>query len=227
MNRVVTYAKSHNVENLTLEIGFNFQSNYSLDPCIFSCKSLTRLKIVITTFFSKTKLPTSLHFPKLKSLHLMYVTFVANANGIADPFSNCSMLTTLVLDHCFLHHNAKVLCISNSKLSSLTIGCSIPKESYKIVVSCPNLNSISLMRDSIHQVSVSDLSFLERANIDVCDLSFLEEENIDDEQYRRFELTYSSIICWLHALANYVKILILSSTTLKVNSCILYPSLFA
>lgn len=37
------------------------------------------------------QLPTFLHLPALKSLHLVHVAFSANDNGIADPFSNCHM----------------------------------------------------------------------------------------------------------------------------------------
>lgn len=90
------------------------------------------------------QLPTSLYLQALKSLHLVHPFPAANDNG-----SNRHMLSTLVLEHCNLHLNASFLSIYNFNIST------------------PNLNSITLLRDLIHQVSVCDLYFLEQVNFDV------------------------------------------------------------
>jgi len=201
---VMKYAMSHNVENFKLKLYLNFKPGYTLRPCIFSCKSLTHLKLFFLGVPWLTKIPTSLELPALKSLHLVSVTFVANDNGIVEPFSNCKMLSTLVLDCWSLQRNATVLCISNSKLSSLSVGCTAP-ERYKVVLSTPNLNSISLRLGLVHQVSV-------------CDLSVLEEVNIDVAPCLKYGI--SGLINWLEAIANYVKTLTLSSSTVKVSSCL-------
>lgn len=204
VDTVMKYAISHNVENFTLELYLNFKPGYTLRPCIFSCKSLTHLKLLFWGVPWMMKIPTSLELPALKSLHLISATFVANDNGIVEPFSNFKMLSTLVLNCWSLQHNATVLCISNSKLSSLCIGCT-PPERYKVVLSTPNLNSISLFRGLVHQFSA-------------CDLSVLEEVNIDVAPGLKYGI--SGLINWLEAIANYVKILTLSSSTLEVSTCL-------
>ncbi|GAU48230.1 hypothetical protein TSUD_184100 [Trifolium subterraneum] len=205
IDQIMTYAISHEIHNLTLEVALNFKRGYTLHPCIFSCQSLTHLKLSIRAVPCMTQLPTSLHLPALKTLHLVHATFSANDNGIADPFSNCHILSTLVLEHCNLHSSANFLCISNSRLSNLTIGSNIQEVGYKIVLSTPNLNSITLLGDIIHQLSISDLSFLEQVNIDV-----------KADFHIGLEITYSGLISWLHVLANYVEILTISSSTLEV-----------
>jgi len=167
IDTIMIYATSHDINNLSLEVGLNFKRGYTLHPSIFSCQSLTCLKLSIWDVPDMTQLPASLHLPALKSLHLVHVTFSANDNGIADPFSNCHMLSTLVLEHCNLHRNASFLSIYNPNLSSLTIGSTIQEVGYKIMILTPNLNSITLLCDLIHQVSVCDLSFLEQVNFDV------------------------------------------------------------
>jgi len=204
VDTVMKYGMSHNVQNFTLELYLNFKPGYTLRPYIFSCKSLTHLKLYFWGVPWMTKIPPSFELPALKSLHLIAVSFVANDNGIVDPFSNCKMLSTLVLDHWTVQRNASVLCISNSKLSSLSIGCTVP-ERYKVVLSTPNLNSISLTRGLVHQVYVCDLSVLEEVNIDVAP---------------SLKYGHSGLINWLQALADYVKILALSSSTLEVSSCL-------
>ncbi|XP_012567365.1 putative F-box protein At1g58310 [Cicer arietinum] len=205
LDRVMTYAVSHNVENLTIEVNLNFERGFKLHPCVFFCRTLTYLKLSIWAIPWMTELPTSLQLPALKSLHLEHVTFAANDNGFAAPFSNCHMLNTLVLDRCNLHRDAKFLTISNSMISCLTIGSTIQEVAYKIVLSTPNLNSLTVTRDLIHHVSACDLCFLERVYIDV-----------DAYFHTNFERTYSALISWLQALANYVQIMTLSSSTLKI-----------
>ncbi|XP_058729682.1 putative F-box protein At1g58310 [Vicia villosa] len=205
IDKIMTYANSHDVHSLRLEVDLSFSRGYSLHTRIFSCQSLTHLKLSIRAVPCMTQLPSSLHLPALQSLHLVYATFTANDNGVSDPFSNCHRLNTLVLECCNLHRGANLLCVSNSNLSSLTIGSTIQEVGYKIVLSTPNLNSITLTRDLIHQISVCNISYLEQVHIDV-------EEN--DHMF--YEITFSGLISCLQVLANYVKILKLSWSTLKV-----------
>lgn len=205
LDRVMTYAVSHNVQRLTIDVNLNFELGFKLHPCIFFCRSLTHLKLSIWAVPSMTELPTSLQLPALESLHLEHVTFAANDNGCAEPFSACHRLNTLVLDRCNLHRDAKFLCISNSKLSSLTIGSTIQEVAYKVVLSTPNLSSLTVMRDPIHQVSMCSLSLLEQVNIDV-----------EAHFHTNLERIYSALISWLQALASYVKTMTLSSSTLKI-----------
>ncbi|XP_027358434.1 putative FBD-associated F-box protein At5g22720 isoform X2 [Abrus precatorius] len=212
LDRIMEYAVSHDVQQLTIEVNLNVKLGFKLYPCIFSCESLKFLKLSIWAVPWMTELPNSLQLPALTSLHLEHVTFTANDSDCAEPFSSCHMLNTLVLDRCNLHHNTKFLCISNSNLSSLTIGNTIQEATFKIVLSTPNLRSLSVMRDPIHQLST-------------CNLSVLEQVNIDVEAYfhTHFEKTHLALITLLQLLADYVKILILSSSTLKILNVLSTP----
>ncbi|XP_058757120.1 putative F-box protein At1g58310 [Vicia villosa] len=210
LDRVMTYGVSHNVRKFRVEVNLYFKHDFKLHPCIFSCQTLTYLKLSVWAVPSMTELPTSLQLPVLKSLHLEHVTFVANGDGCAEPFSNCHMLKNLVLDRCNLHCNAKFLTVSNSSISCLTIGSTIQEVAYKIVISTPNLSSLTVMRDLIHEVSA-------------CNLCFLEEVNIDVEAYfhTNLERTYSVLVSWLQVFANYVQTMTLSSSTLNILNVLL------
>ncbi|KAG4991603.1 hypothetical protein JHK87_025060 [Glycine soja] len=205
LDMIMGYAVSHDVQQLAIEVNLNVKFGFKLHPSIFSCKSLTFLKLSIWAVPWMTELPSSLPLPALKSLHLEHVTLTAGEGDCAEPFSTCHVLNTLVLDRCNLHHGAKFLCICNSNLSSLTIGSTTQETPYKFVLSTPNLRSLSVMRDPIHQLSA-------------CDLSFLEQVNIDVEAYfnAHFQRTHLALISLLQVLADYVKTMILSSSTLKI-----------
>lgn len=205
LDRIIEHAVSHNIQQLTIVVNLNVKLGFKLLPSIFSCKSLTFLKLSIWAVPWMTELPSSLQLPALKSLHLEHATFTASDSDCAEPFSACDKLNTLVLDRCNLHHGAKFLCICNSNLSSLSIGSTIQEAPYKFVLSTPNLRSLTVMRDPIYQLST-------------CNLSFLEQVNIDIEAYfhTHFERTYLALISLLQVLADYVKIMILSSSTLKI-----------
>ncbi|KAG5012861.1 hypothetical protein JHK82_025002 [Glycine max] len=107
-------------------------------PLIFCSQSLTSLKLCHGVNPSLAILPKSLHLPVLKSLHLECVKFTASDDHSTEPFSNCHVLNTLVLEDCSLYNDAQVLCISNSTLSSLTIS-GRGRQLYQIVFSTPNL----------------------------------------------------------------------------------------
>lgn len=212
LDYVMTYSVSHNVQRLSVDVNLNFVRGFKLHSCVFYCKSLIYLKLSIWAIPWMTELPKSLHLPALKNLHLEHVTFAANENGFAEPFSNCLVLNTLVLDRCNLHRDAMSLEISNSKLSCLTIGSTIQEVAYKVVLSTPNLNSLTIMRDLIHQVSASDLSFLDQVNIDV-----------ETYFHTNIERTFSALTSWLQVLADYAKIITLSSSTLKILNVLSTP----
>ncbi|XP_061358032.1 F-box protein At5g03100-like [Gastrolobium bilobum] len=96
--------------------------------------------------FKMLEIPKYLQLPALKSLHLEYVMFTASDNDCADPFSTCKMLDTLFISSFRLHDDVKTLRISNSNLSSLTICYHLlSSPPYKIVISTPNVNSLTVM----------------------------------------------------------------------------------
>ncbi|KAK7270845.1 hypothetical protein RJT34_26310 [Clitoria ternatea] len=209
---IMGYAVSHDLERLTIEVNLNVKLGFKLHPCIFSCNSLTFLKLSIWAVPWMTELPNSLQLPALKSLHLEHATFTASDNDCAEPFSACRKLNTLVLDRCNLHRDAKFLCISNPNLLNLTIGSTIQEVTYRIVISTPNLRCLTVMRDPIHQLTTCNLSFLEQVNIDV-----------EAFFHPQIEKSHLALISLLKELADYVKIMILSSSTLKILNVLSTP----
>jgi len=215
LDRIMVYAVSHDVQQLTIEVNLSVILGFRLHPSMFSCSSLTYLKLSIWAVPWMTQLPSSLQLPALKSLHLEHVTFTASESDCAEPFSSCHMLDTLVLDRFNLHQGVKFLCICNSNLSSLTIGSTIQEAPYKFALSTPNLRYLNVMRDPLHQLSACRLCYLEQVSID-CEAYF----------HTHFERTYSALIGLLQVLADYVKIMILSSSTLKILLHVSYFILF-
>ncbi|KAL5129376.1 hypothetical protein HKD37_U058675 [Glycine soja] len=187
-NRLMKYAVLHNVQQFTVSLNLSFRQSFEFRPYIFSCESLTFLKL---SFNSLTP----------RFLQLEAVSFTARDNDYAEPFSTCNVLNTLILDGCSLHKDAKFLSISNSSLSSLTISGSFEGGAYKIALSTPNLSSLTVTGHNNHTISSA------------CNLSFLEEVTIDTLGYTLFPNTDLLIISWLQVLTN-VKILRLYSGTL-------------
>ncbi|XP_061358106.1 putative F-box/FBD/LRR-repeat protein At1g66300 isoform X2 [Gastrolobium bilobum] len=207
-NRVMSYAVLHNVQQLTI----GMQSNIVFEPIWFSCRSLTFLKVSFINYRQRIEIPKYLQLPALKILHLDLAVFTASDNDCADPFSTCNMLNTLILRSFRLDDDVKVLRISNSNLSRLIIGHhhSGQPPVYKIEISTPNLNSLTIIGTPIFQLSFPcNLSFLEEVYINI-NLGFRRHSTTDAGLDVR---TDSVIVNWLHVLAN-VKIMTLASCTL-------------
>ncbi|XP_019436421.1 PREDICTED: putative F-box/FBD/LRR-repeat protein At5g22670 [Lupinus angustifolius] len=206
----IEYAVSHGIQHLTLETKLT-----ELPPCIFSCRSLTFLKITnLSSSLRKTVLPKSLGFPALKTLHLDNVGFITSDNEYAEPFSTCNMLTTLVIANSF----EKGLCVYNSSLTSLSINTSHQYDfeeahSYKIVLSTPRLSSLDTNGYLVFQLSST------------CNLLYLEDVNFDVTcSFRNFPSKTSVLITWLHVFTN-VRTMTISSMTLEMlNVLLFHPS---
>ncbi|XP_024628768.1 F-box/FBD/LRR-repeat protein At1g16930 [Medicago truncatula] len=206
---VMKYAVSHNVQQLTVNAEVKYLRDLELSPYIFSCQSLTFLKLGFWQRYDSngTMFPKSLNLPSLKILHLLDFTFTTSDNGCAEPFSKCKMLNTLVIISCHLQDDAQALCISNSEVSSLTIGSNnlYVKEdrNYKVVFSTPKLTSLTINGPpSFEAPSASNLPFLEEVYIDYITY-----------YYKPYEGRV--MISWLQLLAN-VKIMKLSSDALDL-----------
>ncbi|KAK7392755.1 hypothetical protein VNO78_21202 [Psophocarpus tetragonolobus] len=202
---VTQYALLHSVEHLAVTINIVSHHFFSL---IFSSLTLTYLKLCITSLAPTLELPCFLRLPSLKSLHLDNVCFTASVNGCADPFSSCGSLDSLVIENCFLHNDAKVLWVSNSNLCSLTLGNTILKGPDKIQLSTPNLRFLSVVCDPVPQLSLRSFSFLEQVYIDVQIKTYFHTYYV--------EKSYSALVSLLQVIADYVKILILSSSTIEI-----------
>ncbi|KAL2334654.1 hypothetical protein Fmac_015867 [Flemingia macrophylla] len=193
LNRLMKYASVHNVRRFSVLINFRCKPNFVFCPYIFSCQSLTFLKLSIGSYGSSVlTLPKSLKMSALKSLQLERFTFIASGSGndYAEPFSGCNMLNSLILEGCSLHEDAKFLSICNSNLSSLTIDGGYDGGAYKIVLSTPNLSSFAVMGHNNHLFSSEyNLSFLQEVSIETDGFTTLEEEDLH-------------IISWLPMLSN-------------------------
>ena len=129
---------------------------------IFSCQTLTFLRLSPSFWGPIWELRKPLQLPALESLHLENVCFTASCDDCAEPFSSCISLKSLILGDCSLHKNAQVLCINNSNLNRVSL-CLSSVDAYKIVFSTPNLCSLTIKNvDCHHQLfSTCSLSFLE------------------------------------------------------------------
>ncbi|KAK7315014.1 hypothetical protein VNO77_33546 [Canavalia gladiata] len=197
LNSVVKYAVCHNVQHLTIHVHSNSYPNFEALPLIFSCHSLTSLTLSLGYRPTEIVLSKSMQLPALKTMCLAHAKFTATHNDCAEPFSNCPVLDTLILSHCYLHSDAKVLHISNSTLSSLTIYSLHGREVYQLAFSTPNLCSFNIKGFAGHQLSST------------CNLPHVCEVHID-----MFHAASSIIIRWLQVFTN-VKKLTFSSVTLQ------------
>ncbi|XP_014502325.1 putative F-box protein At3g44060 [Vigna radiata var. radiata] len=171
--------------------------HYSI-PIIFSSSSLTSLTLTLSNLII-FKLPPSLELPALKTLSLTNVSFTARDDDeCAEPFSSCLLLNSLVLMGCSLTNPAKVLSISNSNLSRLTMNRFSEVMKYKIVLSTPNLTHLTIRSwMKIHELSST------------CDLALLEEANIETSMRASH-----AVVLRLLQMLSYAKILILSECIL-------------
>lgn len=175
-----------------------------IPQCIFSCKTLTSLKLSVCPrgyIYGSTLFPKLLNLTALTSLHLQHFTFCASGNDQAEPFSACNRLSDLVIDHCTVR-DAKVLCISSNTLVNFTMRSDHAKDFYKIVLSTPNLRSFAFAGIPYQQICGSNVSSLENVNIDAEIWSTSLESPL-------------ILFSWLLELAN-VKSLTVSASTLQV-----------
>ncbi|XP_042500442.1 F-box/LRR-repeat protein At4g14103-like isoform X2 [Macadamia integrifolia] len=92
---------------------------FEFPSCLFSCESLTVLKINLAC--SDLKLPTSIFLPNLKTMRLDCVIF-SDENLTHNFFRNCPTLENLIMKKCGLR-DLKVLHISAPRLKFLTVEC--------------------------------------------------------------------------------------------------------
>ncbi|MED6216747.1 hypothetical protein PIB30_010780 [Stylosanthes scabra] len=201
LKRIVNYAISHKVRNLGISVKCDIAH---IPPAIFSCKTLTSLKLSVSprgNIYACTLFPNSLNLTALTSLHLQHFTFCASGGDSAEPFSACERLSDLVIDQCTVR-DAKALCISNSTLVNLTVRSDHLKDFYKIVLSTSKLKSFRFSGIPYQQICGSDV------------LS-IEDVDIDAEIWSNSLESPLILFSWLLELAN-VKSLTVSASTLQV-----------
>ncbi|XP_057456772.1 uncharacterized protein LOC130747760 [Lotus japonicus] len=212
LERVVNYAVSHNVQRLGLTV---ICDNEHVPQCIFSCQTLTSLKLTVHTksyFSENTLFPKSLNLPALTSLHIGHFAFRANGNDRAEPFSSLNRLNSLIIQNCTLS-DAHILYISSATLTNLTVH-NHTRDLYSIELSSPNLSSFSFTGVPLQQLSGSNLSSLEQVNIDA-EIRSVDEANVDLETSLNYPTCPLILLSWLVELTN-IKSLTVSARTLQV-----------
>ncbi|KAF9619663.1 hypothetical protein IFM89_007984 [Coptis chinensis] len=154
----ITYAVRHNVQSLHIEN--DCTKNVLLTPQLFSCESLTELRLSRNKLF----VPPCVYLPALKTLHLISVVL---KDGQLDEvlFSASPSLETFILEDCDFMPG--ILTISASKLRYLNLKGSFPSS---IVISAPNLISLKLSISNLLPVNImvsENLKSLSDANIDL------------------------------------------------------------
>jgi len=145
LQRMVKYAVSHNVQQLSINLIFDIQR---VPICLFSCRTLTSLKLTLihATNYMGTLLPSSLDFPALDTLSLRSFIFPVGDDGYGEPFSTFSSLNSLIIRYCGVF-GPQNLCISSATLDDLTI--ETHNQYDKIELSTPSLCSLSLFVQGI------------------------------------------------------------------------------
>ncbi|KAG2398800.1 F-box/LRR-repeat protein [Vigna angularis] len=192
MNKAIEYASLHHLQELTLIMDIKSkQIPTSFLPLVFNCKSLTFLNLYANFSSSPLILPPSLPLPSLKILHLSNVTFTPKDDNNVEPFSGCTSLTTLVLQHSMRSPSSQTLCISNPTVSILRMENIVYWHTFqpKIVLSLPKLTSITL--ENIHFSICYKLTC-------TCDFPLLKEVKIDN----RIHVHSSIVVHWLQMFSN-------------------------
>ncbi|XP_014507923.1 F-box/LRR-repeat protein 13 [Vigna radiata var. radiata] len=202
LNRVMKYASCHNVQQLTIFVNLNNKPSFDFRPYIFSCDTLTFLKLSVSTQDpSMIVLPEYLYMPAIRTMQLESVTFTAYGRDYAEPFRYCPVLNTLILAGCSLHSDQNFLRISNSNLSNLTLDGTYQEEFFQIDLCTPNLTFLKLS------------GHIDKPIIGSPNLSLLEELNI--ESRTSYDNTELLIISWLQGIRN-VKLMTVSLSALDI-----------
>ncbi|XP_004239345.1 F-box/LRR-repeat protein At3g26922-like [Solanum lycopersicum] len=126
VDKFIIFASNHGIQKLTLEMAND--EKYVLPDSIFTCATLTHLKLSMCTF----NLPDGTRFPNLISLQLEH-SKIAGHRGFENKL-NLPILETLELRFCVDVHSVSLVC---PKLENLSI-----ISSYTITFRCFFLNPI-------------------------------------------------------------------------------------
>ncbi|KAK3431999.1 hypothetical protein EUGRSUZ_E04106 [Eucalyptus grandis] len=201
----VSAAVKRNVEECFVDLS-DIQGDFVLPYCLFTCATLTHMELSIPW---ELTLPSRIHLPNLKVLHLMDITFV-------DKHSTEQLLSSPVLEELSIEDctwdNLQTLTIGAPMLKFLIIhdedfDCSsIDPYSCRVSICGNNLKSIHFMSPFLNDYQVENTCALLEAHISVTDCC---PSRIEQLAYRLNKLL--EMICS-------VKKLELSSRTFQVLS---------
>lgn len=169
VDRIITYAVSHNVNCLRL-------CCYIEHIPLFSCQSLTSLELghpcELTIF------PNSLDLPALTYLKLRYFSFFRGDDGHVKPFFTFGRLNTLILYDCIVL-NKQPLCISNTRLLNLNVSINTrihhcyDRSNLKIELSAPNLSIFAFTGNFSPNLGGCHFSSIKHVSFDIYDINDL------------------------------------------------------
>jgi hypothetical protein len=209
LQRMVKYAVSHNVQQLSINLECDIQQ---FPTCFFSCRTLTSLKLVINhpTLYAGTLFPSSLNLPALAILFLESFTFLVDDDGHAEPFSAFSSLNSLIIRDCKVLDEQN-LWILSATLANLTLDTGMAYNYGKIELSTPSLCTFVF-------VCTGDIPALKLHGI---------ESNLSSVKHVKIDVSIASgsidadislfLLNWLVELAN-IKSLTINHNALKVLS---------
>ncbi|KAL5712063.1 hypothetical protein ACHQM5_014270 [Ranunculus cassubicifolius] len=160
LNRWVSFALRHNVAELSLTVS---NGELELLPLnLFTCRSLTTLDL----YCFSLKLPSAIHFPLLKKLTLIQMTFCDEnlANKLFTDTS-CPLLENLEISNCNLDllSTLSITC-TNLKYLKLLDNRHLSDDTHdhdiEFNLSNPNLHEIWYESNRLPQISVGTLSSL-------------------------------------------------------------------
>ncbi|XP_026436428.1 F-box/LRR-repeat protein At4g14103-like [Papaver somniferum] len=158
-------AVKHNIQELNLTMWL--REMIKLPDCLFTCKSLTKLRISgFSRDLTDFVLPwIPMYFPRLRYLALTGVS-LGDENLTSKLFSSCPVLESLVLADCSIKFDFSSLSLKHFQLDNYYDVCE-STDDYDVTVklSAPNLTSL-ICKDYMSQdYSLQNLSSLVTADI--------------------------------------------------------------
>ncbi|OVA15078.1 F-box domain [Macleaya cordata] len=216
--RWINAAINKNVQELELEIPRN--QVMKLPDSIFTCESLVSLKL----HDSLPTLPvsTSICFTRLRTLHLVSITFSSRKNSFQKLLSHCPVLENLIIVGCkwLVINDDEVVDISPHlppTLKNLSVnGSFATEESAGIKISMPNLISFEYINYFGKNYVLENLSSLNDASIDF-KVNRRKGKRHEETFKRRHDESFFEVCKLLEGVSN-AGILTLSDSTLEVLS---------
>ncbi|WRX28826.1 F-box domain - like 10 [Theobroma cacao] len=203
---LVYKALKHQVEELELSFPHLWRCNMlSLPHTLFTSESLTSLKLHMSHAASVNPYPTSICFPRLKTLHLICIKFL-DARFAELLFSGCLVLEELLLDNCYWNTTYGIT-IAIATLQRLAVYHYYSSSNNSLKIRCPNLQFLNFWSCSFFNL-VLHLPSLIKAHVEIMPRGNL---------YQQIRLARSTLN--LLERTRSVKSLRLSSETLKTISC--------
>jgi hypothetical protein len=204
LQRILKHVVSHNVQRLQLNFRYYIES---IPSCIFSCYTLTSLRLYVADRKATILFPDSLNLPALTNMRLHNFVFRSKKDGQAEPFSALKKLNSLTIRFCKVL-DAQNLCISSITLANLTIQTQHKLNYREIELYTPSLSTFAYAGTPKAKLCRSHLCSIKHVTID----AYMCVNNAEPP---------SNLLSWLKEFTE-IESLAVSSTTLQVYTVIDY-----